>query len=77
MTSYLLIAAGVLGFPVLMWLWHREGVKRALLEREQEEEKTERMVNIEANHDYEEKRKTVRSRAGSSVDPNDPWTGVR
>ena len=70
------VVASIIIIFVLLLAWSQERTKRTILEREKEQYERLHKINKEADATYEVRKKTVDSRLGGSVDPNDPWAGV-
>lgn len=68
---------GVLLLGLALWFWKREAVKRALNERESQQREAEYERNLEANERQEAREKARPKLVGDTVDPNNPWSGVR
>lgn len=64
-------------FPTVLLWWNREAIKRALLEYQKLQAKIDKKRNEEANVLLRKKILDRKKKLSGSVDPNDPWNGVR
>lgn len=77
-TSILLATGSILLLLILfIFSWNVEKIKRVLAQRENEQRAYDTEQNKEANLSHQQDELARPTRVGNSVDPDDPWSGVR
>lgn len=73
----LIILSCVTGISFLLWVLHKNSIKEAIKRREYQQQVDDLVKNQKASIRKAKRDKERKSKVGTSINPNDPWSGMR